>query len=428
MPRPAPPTWPPPVGRLLRRCREHLHQDPDRGLDHGAYVPLCRDVPEADIPVLQLDAHFGPAAPFALPGRRLAPLRDEGTPDRGPASRPTTCAGSTPRRRADGTPPTPSSEFDHWAAETMAAGDADSLLDSLAKAPLRTRPTRAPSTGLRSMSRSGAADAPPASRRAVSRRLLVRPVQAQLAARLSLPSRCTPQLGCGSSAASGTAEPATPTRTHHRCCRRRRTSSAGPGRRRDDLGPHARPGSAHRCRPVRTGRSPTSSPTRHGAPLATARPPSTLRAWAMRRAARRRAAPALIRSAGSRPGAADLIQVLGQAPGRPDTLVFLEEAPARQGLLGTPSMPRDHRARPTLGAVRCRPLTAADAWFDDDLALDGIDELLIGFWQRGSSRSAPPSRMPCLSAPTPPRRVRVVTISDGPVRSRRIDPGGAGGR
>ena len=56
-----------------------MHRDEARGLDHGAYVPLKEMFPDADVPVLQMSMPtLDPRGLFEI-GRRLAPLREQGT-------------------------------------------------------------------------------------------------------------------------------------------------------------------------------------------------------------------------------------------------------------------------------------------------------------------------------------------------------------
>jgi 4,5-DOPA dioxygenase extradiol len=121
--------------RALMPDHDPVAQDPGRGLDHGAYVPLLVMYPEADIPVLQVSMpDLDPEHLFAL-GRRLAPLRDEGVLVMGSGFM--THGLPYVREYMMGRPGAPewSVEFDRWAAEALARGDLDALFDFRHDAP-----------------------------------------------------------------------------------------------------------------------------------------------------------------------------------------------------------------------------------------------------------------------------------------------------
>ena len=109
----------------------------NRGLDHGAYVPLTVMYPDADVPVLQMSLPtLEPDRLLAL-GARLRPLRDQGVLIVG--------SGFTTHglpfltrehwRSPAAPPPGWSVEFDDGAREALAAGDVDALAAFRDRAP-----------------------------------------------------------------------------------------------------------------------------------------------------------------------------------------------------------------------------------------------------------------------------------------------------
>lgn len=110
----------------------------DRGLDHGAWVPLKAMFPVADIPVVQLSMpDLDPQHLFEL-GRRLAPLRDDGTLILGSGF----LTHGLPYIHdyigltgADAPAPAWSREFDAWAYEALGRGDLDELMAFRDRAP-----------------------------------------------------------------------------------------------------------------------------------------------------------------------------------------------------------------------------------------------------------------------------------------------------
>jgi len=123
------------VERLMHSAETPVHRDETRGLDHGAYVPLVEMYPDADIPVLQMSMPtLDPRQLFEL-GRKLAPLRDEGTLIVGSGFTTHNLRWFNPAAGPDGAPPKASEEFDNWAAEALERQDVDSILDFMRKAP-----------------------------------------------------------------------------------------------------------------------------------------------------------------------------------------------------------------------------------------------------------------------------------------------------
>ncbi|RVU21461.1 dioxygenase [Streptomyces antnestii] len=118
------------VRKLLRGPGTPVQDIPDRGLDHGAYVPLVEMYPGADIPVLQISMPTLDPQKLMDIGRKLAPLRDEGVLIVG--------SGFFTHNLAalrQGGIPAWSSEFDDWGHRALESGDVDALLDFTHKSP-----------------------------------------------------------------------------------------------------------------------------------------------------------------------------------------------------------------------------------------------------------------------------------------------------
>jgi 4,5-DOPA dioxygenase extradiol len=113
---------------------EAVAHDPNRRLDHGAYVPLTVMYPDATVPVLQVSMPTLDPQHLLDLGERLRPLRDDGVLIIG--------SGFTTHGlpflddpSPDAAPPDWSTEFDAWAKERFTAGDVDGLIDFRHQAP-----------------------------------------------------------------------------------------------------------------------------------------------------------------------------------------------------------------------------------------------------------------------------------------------------
>jgi 4,5-DOPA dioxygenase extradiol len=109
---------------------------PNRGLDHGAWVPLSVMYPHAGIPVTQLalERNSSPAANFSL-GQSLQPLRDEGVLIVASGAI-THNFGWLDWHATNQQAPLPqAAKFSNWVAGHLAAQDVTSLLDYRSTSP-----------------------------------------------------------------------------------------------------------------------------------------------------------------------------------------------------------------------------------------------------------------------------------------------------
>lgn len=108
--------------------------DPDRGLDHGAWVPLMLMYPAAAVPVLQLSVqpHKDAAHHYAV-GQKLAALREQGVLILGSGNATHNLrAAFTGRYSA---PPEMVTSFADWLHQTLISGDHETAQDWVRAAP-----------------------------------------------------------------------------------------------------------------------------------------------------------------------------------------------------------------------------------------------------------------------------------------------------
>jgi 4,5-DOPA dioxygenase extradiol len=133
--------------------------DGERGLDHGAWVPLRYLRPDADTPVMQVSMPHNLDVESALRlGKALAPLRERGVVVLGSGS----LTHNTREARVTREPEAYAREFAAWARAAVLAGDIEALRDYRRRAPsaLRAHPTEEHYLPLLVAAAAGAGDPP----------------------------------------------------------------------------------------------------------------------------------------------------------------------------------------------------------------------------------------------------------------------------
>ncbi|NJD34280.1 MAG: dioxygenase [Betaproteobacteria bacterium] len=121
------------ASQLLAGAGFEVSLDDERGLDHGAWVPLMHLLPPADIPVFQVSMpHTLDAAGALYLGRTLAPLRQRGVLIVGSGS----MTHNLYEVRQSGTGEAAyAREFTAWVRQAVLAGAVDTLVDYRRLAP-----------------------------------------------------------------------------------------------------------------------------------------------------------------------------------------------------------------------------------------------------------------------------------------------------
>jgi len=124
-----------------------------------------------------------------------------------------------------------------------------------------------------------------------------------------------------------------------------------------------------------------------------------------------------------RDGAIDLAQAVTAAPDDLDVLVFLRDAPpAKRFWARRQCHETTMHAVDALSAALGRYPKGADTWITDEIALDGIDELLTGFVTRSKSRLRSDDPLTIGVCPTGSDRAWVVRVSTEPAVTTVVPP------
>ena len=113
------------VGELLQEAGVAYGERPERGWDHGVWIPMLGLYQEADVPLLQISLPSQDPAALMQLGATLAPLREEGVLI-------ITCGLLTHNLRQwtqDGVVAPWARTFDEWLAERLLARDWSALCD-----------------------------------------------------------------------------------------------------------------------------------------------------------------------------------------------------------------------------------------------------------------------------------------------------------
>jgi len=125
------------ASRVVRTLAAEDHAarfENERGLDHGAWVPLRLTWPDAKTPAIQMSFPFASPQELFQLGRALRPLRDEGILVAGSGG---IVHNLRKARISDKNAPLDdwAVEFDSWVAQKLAARDVDALFHYRATAP-----------------------------------------------------------------------------------------------------------------------------------------------------------------------------------------------------------------------------------------------------------------------------------------------------